>query len=158
MISPSGPFVKFSLFISLSLLRSFQEKVSPGTDMGRICEQCCLHLPVVLLGLFPCLFTNRHQRFHWQSCQLRSHERPRQSVPRFAPDPRSTLQFLSNGVRMCHSRHLDGRHRGARSRSSRYGSHLFMDDPRLLSARVLGLECEWLGFQMGRLRLRRYVP
>lgn len=143
--------------VSLSLFRSLQKKVGPSTHLGRFCEQCCLHLPVVLLGLLPCLFADRHQRLHWQSCQLRSHERPRQPVPRFTPDSRSALQFLSNGVRVCHRRHLDGRHRRARSRSSRYGSYLFLDDPRLLPPRVLGLECERLGFQMGRLRLCWYV-
>jgi len=50
---------------------------------------------------------------------------------------------------MRNSRHPHGWSRGAWTRLTRDGLHILLDDARLLPTRMLGMEHQWVGVQVG---------
>lgn len=141
--------------ISLPLRRPLKTKERAVPRLGRRSKQRRRDLPVVVLGILPRLLPHCHKWLHRQSTKLCPPQSSRRSQPRLSPHPRAPVQLLPDGVRVRHRSHSHGRPRRTRSRLPGHALHLHMDNTRLLPHRVLGLERQRLGLQVGCPRLCR---
>ena len=153
LISTPFPFLPNSLPLFRSLPP--QERITPHLD--RSSKQRRRHLPVVLLGLLPCLLLNSDEWLHWQPTQLWHATRACRPQSWLSAYPRTPVRLLSDGVRVCHrgnSRRCAG---GTGPGSACTRLQLRVDDACVLSTGVLGVVSERVGFQVGSARLRRSV-
>ncbi len=63
-LNSPGPWLTSVRSNSLPLLRSFTAEKCPSLDLDSRREQRGCDLPMVLLGLFPRIFVDSHERLH----------------------------------------------------------------------------------------------
>lgn len=80
-------------------------------DMDGLGQQRHHHLPVVFLGLLSRLLPDRDERVHRKSSSLRPAPRPRRSISWLPTHPGSLVQFLPDGICLCHGCDPNGRYR-----------------------------------------------